>query len=440
MDYIRVSVEACAAVDPAQLHDTIASAKPEIERMQMAQNTGYESSYASINLPADDQMQQRIKEVIAQQQRRNPRILVVIGIGGSCLGTTAVHEMLYGRHYNAGNPTLRVYYVDTIDVDMLHEILHLVEEHLKQGDEVIINVISKSGTTTETVVNFEFFFDLVKKYRPQNYQESMVITTDEGSKLWEFGAQAGITCLAVPRQVGGRYSVLSAVGLFPLGLIGVDIDALCAGAADAVNRCTSLTLSENDAVRRAAVLYMHYQAGRMIHDTFVFCVDGESLGKWYRQLVGESLGKAFDREGKLVHVGITPTVSIGSTDLHSVGQLYLGGPRDKVTTFIAIEKTKYHLIVPEYASFEKLVAKIQGKSVMSILTAILQGVQHAYMQSGLPFMTIVLPQKNARYIGQLMQMQMLEIMYLGYMFNVDPFDQPQVELYKKETRKILAHE
>lgn len=440
MDYIRVSIEESAAVDSAGLHDTIASAKSEIERMQKAQETGYESSYASINLPADDQMRRHIKEVIALQQSRKPCVLVVIGIGGSCLGTMAVHEMLYGRHYNADNPVIRVYYVDTIDVDMLHEILRFVEEYLKQDNEIIINVISKSGNTTETVVNFEFFFDLIKKYRPHNYQESIVITTDEGSKMWEFGAEAGITCLAVPRQVGGRYSVLSAVGLFPLGLIGVDIDALCAGAADSIKRCTSMTIAENDAVQRAAVLYMNYQVGRMIHDTFMFSVDGESLGKWYRQLMGESIGKAFDREGKLVHVGITPTVSIGSTDLHSVGQLYLGGPHDKVTTFIAVEKTKFHLVLPTYASFDKLVAKIQGKSVKSILNAIMQGVQHAYMHAGLPFMTIVLPQKNARYIGQLMQMQMLEIMYLGYMFNVDPFDQPQVELYKKETRKILAHE
>jgi glucose-6-phosphate isomerase len=352
----------------------------------------------------------------------------------------AVHEMIYGRRYNELNSAMRVYYVDTVDSDALYDMLELVQHELKQGREVVINAISKSGTTTETIVNFELFYDLLKKYRPFDYHASMVITTDEGSKLWQFGTQEGITCLAVPQHVGGRYSVFSAVGLFPLGLIGVDIDALCAGAQDSVTRCTSMTMQENYAVQRAAVLYAHYQQGKMIHDSFMFAVDAESLGKWYRQLMGESIGKADDREGKQVRIGITPTVSIGSTDLHSVGQLYLGGPRDKVTTFVAIEQPKHTVIVPEYASFDKLVAKIQGKSVVSILNAILYGVRAAYIRAGLPFMTITMPEKHARYIGQLMQMQMLEIMYLGYMFNIDPFDQPQVELYKTETRKILAHE
>lgn len=440
MNYIKVSIEDSARVEAALLQKIIQEARPEIERIAAAQQKGYDSQYASINLPADTQMIQHVKRMIAQHHQRNPSALIVIGIGGSCLGTMAVHEMLCGRHYNVRDSAMRVYYVDTIDTDALYDVLQLVEELLQQHHEIVINVISKSGTTTETVVNFELFFDLIKRYRSADYRESMVITTDAGSKLWDFGQAEGIACLTIPQQVGGRYSVFSAVGLFPLGLIGIDIDALCAGAQQAVERCTSLVTSDNDAVLRAAVLYAQYQAGKIIHDTFMFSVDGESLGKWYRQLVGESIGKALDREGNQIHVGITPTVSIGSTDLHSVGQLYLGGPRDKVTTFIAVAKTKSHLVVPEYDSFEKLVAKIQGKSVSSILNAILHGVQTAYAHAGLPFMTIMLPEKRAEYIGQCMQMQMLEVMYLGYMFNVDPFDQPEVELYKKETRKILAHE
>jgi glucose-6-phosphate isomerase len=440
MEYIKVSIEGFAGIEAGLLQEVVQGVMPEIERMIAAQKQGYETPYASINLPADDALRRRVHEVIDQQVGRKPAMLVVIGIGGSCLGTMAVHEMLYGRRYNEFNPAMRVYYVDTVDTDALYDVLELMRNELKQGREVVVNAISKSGTTTETIVNFELFYDLLKKYRPSDYQASMVITTDEGSKLWQFGIQEGITCLAIPQLVGGRYSVFSAVGLFPLGLIGVDIDALCAGAQNSIERCTSVKMQENYAVQRAAVLYAHYQNGKMIHDSFMFAVDAESLGKWYRQLTGESIGKANDREGKKVRIGITPTVSIGTTDLHSVGQLYLGGPRDKVTTFIAIEHHQHVVTVPDYASFDKLVAKIQGKSVVSILNAILYGVHAAYMRAGLPFTTITMPEKSAVYIGQLMQMQMLEIMYLGYMFNVDPFDQPQVELYKTETRKILAHE
>jgi glucose-6-phosphate isomerase len=437
---LKISIVDTAAVTLTQLQEVVGNARSEIERIIAARTQGYDTPYASINLPADHQMRETIKKVIASQAARNPAALVVIGIGGSCLGTMAVHEMLYGRRYNERHDAMRVYYVDTIDTDMLYETLRAVEALLKAGRSVVINAISKSGTTTETVVNFELFYDLIKRYHPTDYQKSIVITTDEGSKLWQFAQEEGITPLSIPKLVGGRYSVLSAVGLFPLGLIGVDIDGLCAGAHKAVEDNTSLEFERNYAAQRAAVLAAQYRAGKNIHDSFMFTVDGASLGAWYRQLMGESIGKEHDRQGKQVRIGITPTVSMGSVDLHSVGQLYLGGPRDKVTTFIAIEKDNHMLTLPDYAAFEKLVAKIQKKSVMSIFIALLHGVQIAYKNEGLPFMTIILPKKDAHSVGYLMQMQMLEIMYLGYMFNIDPFDQPQVELYKKETRKILAHE
>jgi glucose-6-phosphate isomerase len=437
---LEISIVETATVALEQLHEIMRDARSEIERIIAARTQGYDTPYASINLPVDIGMRESIKKVIAQQQQHNPAALVVIGIGGSCLGAMAVHEMLYGRRYNEQHDAMRVYYVDTIDADMLYETLAAIEALLKAGRHVVINAISKSGTTTETVVNFELFYDLIKRYHPTDYQKSIVITTDHGSKLWEFAQEQGITALAIPKLVGGRYSVFSAVGLFPLGLIGVDIDALCAGAQDAVEQNTSLNTEHNYAIQRAAVLYAQYNAGKYIHDSFMFTVDGASLGAWYRQLMGESIGKEHDRNGKQVRVGITPTVSMGSVDLHSVGQLYLGGPRDKVTTFVAVTHDNHTVTLPQYAAFEKLVAKIQGKSVSSIFMAILQGVQAAYKNEGLPFMTIMLPKKEARYVGQLMQMQMLEIMYVGYMFNIDPFDQPQVELYKKETRKILAHE
>lgn len=439
MEKIDISIDHTAGVADTQLAEAVQQLKPEVERVAAAQKTGYESDYASINLPADAQMREQVKQVAAEHKKRKPTILVVIGIGGSNLGARAIHEALYGVQYNQHNPDLKVYYVDTVDTDAVYDIYLFVEQALEKGEEVLINVISKSGTTTETIANFELFYHLVKQYKKDAYNQSIVITTDKGSKLWEFGEQENITCLEIPKKVGGRFSVFSAVGLFPLCMIGVDIDALCAGAQLMVEQCLQVN-KHNYAAYRAAVLAVQYKQGKTIHDTFVFSVDCESLGKWYRQLMGESIGKEHDRDGNTVHVGMTPTVSIGSTDLHSVGQLYLGGPRDTVTTFIAITKNKSNLVLPEYESFEKLVAKIQGKSVSFILHAILHGVQQAYANEGLPFMAITLPEKRAAFIGQLMQMQMQEIVYLGYLLNVNPFDQPHVELYKKETRKILAHE
>ena len=164
------------------------------------------------------------------------------------------------------------------------------------------------------------------------------------------------------------------------------------------------------------------------------------MGQWYRQLMGESLGKQHDVQGQDVFVGPTPTVSVGSTDLHSVGQLYLGGPYDKYTTFLSVESYHSTVKIGNAIAVNELVPDLQGKSVAQVVRAIEQGVQLAYTTSQRPFSSIVLPQKNAYYCGQLLQWKMLEIIYMGALLEVNPFDQPQVELYKQETRKILAHE
>jgi glucose-6-phosphate isomerase len=148
--------------------------------------------------------------------------------------------------------------------------------------------------------------------------------------------------------------------------------------------------------------------------------------------MGESLGKA--------NIGLTPTVSIGSTDLHSVGQLYLGGAKNKFTTFVSTQKQKHTVKIPNFKEFDVLVENIQNKSLSFIMDSILHGVQKAYKNNHVPFCTVVLPEINAYYVGQFLQLSMLEMIYLGKLLKVNPFDQPHVELYKQETRKILAHE
>ncbi len=412
---------------------------PEIERIANAVDQNYLSEYASINLPADVQLVQTVQNVIQEKKALQPTMLIVIGIGGSNLGTIAVHEALYGKFYNEQRPDIKLYFADTVDSDYILDILLLVEQELEKQHNVIINVVSKSGTTTETIANFELFLQLLKQTHKTDYQNYIVVTTDKGSKLWDLAQDEGFACLEVPKNVGGRYSVFSAVGLFPLGFIGVDIEQLLAGARSIIPPCANIILEKNPAALSAALLYAHYQ-DITIHDMFLFSVDLESIGKWYRQLMGESIGKEFNRTAKRVMVGITPTVSIGSTDLHSVAQLYLGGPRDKFTTFVLVEKNKSNLELPRFDEFEKLVAKIQGKSLSSIMNAILQGIQTAYSKNNRPFASIIMPEKSAWYVGQLLQWKMIEMMYLGYLLDVNPFDQPNVEAYKKETREILAHE
>jgi glucose-6-phosphate isomerase len=237
--------------------------------------------------------------------------------------------------------------------------------------------------------------------------------------------------------VGGRYSVFSPAGLFPLGLLGINIERLLDGARSMRDTCININVEENPAAISAALQYLHYMSGKNISDLFLFANALESLGKWCRQLMAESLGKEFNKKGETVNIGITPVISIGSTDLHSMAQLYLGGPNDKFTMFLSVENSNSQVKLPNLREYSKLVNGIQGKSLESIMSAIMEGTKAAFRKGKRPFMEVKLPCKSEYYIGQFLQFKMIETIYLGFLLGVNPFDQPNVESYKEETRKIL---
>jgi glucose-6-phosphate isomerase len=201
-------------------------------------------------------------------------------------------------------------------------------------------------------------------------------------------------------------------------------------------KCISKDAEKNPAVLSAIAIFHNYKKGYKINDNFFFNPELESLGKWYRQLMGESIGKEKNIFNKTVHIGITPTVSIGSTDLHSVGQLYLGGPKDKYTNFIWIKQAS-EIAVPKKRIFPKLIEQITAKTAKTILNAILRGVKIAYTKQNLPFSETTLEENSEKHIGEYMQFKMMEIMFLANLLKINAFDQPNVENYKKETKKIL---
>lgn len=412
---------------------------PEVERISRIRNTGYNSDYASINAPLDHLTITLVQEVINQKKKLKPSMLIVIGIGGSSLGTAAVHQALYGSLPNHQAEML-IFYADTIDPDYIQPLIIRMEQELRADNIVLLNVVSKSGNTTETIVNFEIFLNLLKQYKKNTYNEYVVVTSDQDSLLWRLAVQEHFTCLEIPKKIGGRYSVFSPVGLFPLGMTGVDIHALCAGASQALANALDTDITHNIPALSAIILYLQYKKGRTIHDTFLFSADLAGFGAWYRQLMAESIGKEFDNTGKRVTIDMTPTTTIGPNDLHSVAQLYLAGAQTTITTFISVAKNKSDIMVPVIPAFEPLVANVQGKSLSSILNAIEQGVRQTYQERDKPFIQITLAEKKPVYIGQLLQYKMMEIMYLGFLLEINPFDQPQVELYKNKTGKILAHE
>lgn len=437
MKSLHVSFDACG-ISSEKLQQIACRCTPAIERVQAALHEGYDSPYSAAYLPIDQKLITHMIELAKETHKLKPRILIVIGIGGSNLGTIAVQQALYGLH--GFDLKLPVYYVDTVDPDAVSTVAILAERELVQGHPILVNIITKSGRTTETIANGSIFIELLKKYAPENYRDYLVCTTDEGSALWTLALKEGWNRIGIPKMICGRYSVFSAVGLFPLAIMGVDIQKLVKGAADMVKQCIDHEITNNIAALSAAFHYGMYQRGVVIHNFFPFSVDLHMLGCWYRQLISESIGKEYDNHGNHINVGITPLVSIGSIDLHSIVELHLSGPLNTSTEFVEIKKFKNNLSVPFCQNFDELVAHVQGKPLSSLMHAMLVGTQRAYQTKKRPFIGTTLPEKTAEHVGQLMQWKMIEIMYLGYLFEINPFEQPQVELYKKETRALLAHE
>jgi len=204
------------------------------------------------------------------------------------------------------------------------------------------------------------------------------------------------------------------------------------------DNCLDGKLTENYAMLSAGITYHYWAEHVRISNSFFFNPEMESAGKWYRQLMGESIGKSHNLDGEEVHAGITPIVTIGSTDLHSMAQLYSGGPRDKLTTIIYSSQTQIKTDLPRELEFAGLVDGIAGKDFAKIMDAIVGGVKAAYLKNELPFMEVGFSEITARTVGAFLQFKMLEEMYLARLLNVNAFDQPNVEDYKLETKKLLA--
>lgn len=389
--------------------------------------------YRFFNLPADEATLQFIMQVADQKKSLKPSAIVVIGIGGSNLGTLAIAQALAPIEKSPTIPQL--FFADTLDSDNLSRLIIQLNTIWANGGEVLLNVISKSGTTLETIANFNLILSLLQKMRPQTYRQWVVVTSDDNSPLYHLARQQGYDYLPIPAAVGGRFSVFSCVGLFPLAMIGIAIKDLCAGA-QRINKHAVQTIDPlaNWPIIYASALDQLYQRGFIVHDHLIFSTDLTGIGFWYRQLLAESLGKTINREKK----GILPTVSLATTDLHSVLQLYLAGPSITSTTFLSVKKEISAVAIPNTTNDEN--SFFSQKTCPAIMQAIMHAVQSEYQEHKKPFFSIQLSQKNAESIGELLQFYMISVVYLGYLWGVNPFDQPEVENYKKKTKEILRNE
>ncbi|MFZ9888921.1 MAG: glucose-6-phosphate isomerase, partial [Myxococcota bacterium] len=302
-------------------------------------------------LPDDTALAARVRELAAQLRERFDR-LVILGSGGSSLGGRMLLEAL------AAEPG-RVLLVDNVDPVRFERTLASLDL-----ERTAFNVISKSGGTVETAAQFVVLRDRLRRaFGDEGYRARVIATTDDAKGLMREIADAdGLRTLPIPDNVGGRFSVLTAVGLLPAAYAGIDLEQLQAGARSMRSRCTSSDLSLNLALAHAA---LHHLADttlrRPIHVVMPYCDRLRPFGEWYCQLWGESLGKARTRDGKRVHLGPTPVVAVGSTDQHSQIQLYVEGPEDKVVTFLRLEEPEE--LVPFPAEAPAGYAYLQGHTM-----------------------------------------------------------------------------
>ena len=349
--------------------------------------------------------------------------VVIIGIGGSYLGARSAIEALTFLDNNAPE----IYYLGTnVNTSYLQNILSKLE-----GKEVYVNVISKSGTTLEPALSFRVVTEFLKEsYGAENLQERIIVTTDkEKGALKDLANKEGYETFVVPDNVGGRYSVLTAVGLLPMAMAGINIDEVMQGAQAAQQECNN-PLAKNDCYKYAINRHILYQEGKKIEILASYNPFLEQTAGWWKQLFGESEGK----EGK----GIFPAAVSYTTELHSLGQYIQEGERHIFETVLNIENESDEIVVPAAKSDADNLNYLANKKISVIEDAIQEAVIKAHTNGGVPNLVINIPELNAYHLGQLYYFFEKACAVSAHLSGVNPFNQPGVEAYKKEMTKLLS--
>lgn len=386
----------------------------------------------------------------AQERRGRFDNLLILGIGGSALGTIALggallhpYHNLLSREERGGWPRLLV--LDNVDPDQTSALFDLLD-----WEHTLINVVSKSGGTAETAAAYLLVRGILEGHLggkaaravggTNPIAEHLVFTTDpEKGVLREIAGEEGIPAFPVPEGVGGRFSVLSPVGLLPAALCGMDVPALLAGAGAMERRIRESPGLGNPAGLFAAVQYLEYAAfSRRLSVMMPYSARLRHVADWFKQLWAESLGKARDRQGIEVHVGPTPLEALGATDQHSQVQLYAEGPDDKVVTFLRVGLFEREAPIPRLHQEKPALAYLGGHGLDELLNAEQRATAWALARRGRPSLRIDVPRVDAHSLGQVLYMLEVATGLVGELLDINAFDQPGVELGKEATYALLG--
>lgn len=425
-------------IDPerlAALGDRFREVHEDVERLRAAGELGF------YDLPYVSDLVENI-ESFANGIGQGSANVVVLGIGGSALGTIALQTALLDPFWNELDDEERDFYprlyvIDNPDPVTFAALLRRIDVR-----RTLFNVISKSGGTAETMSQFLIVRQLLEEAIGDGYRRHLLFTTDpESGVLRRLAQEEGIATLPVPPNVGGRFSVLSAVGLLPAAMVGIPIQELLEGARAMDERCRTEVLKENPAGMYAALQYLaDIDLDARIHVMMPYSDPLRDVADWFRQLWAESLGKRHTRSGEEVFVGPTPVKSLGATDQHSQVQLYMEGPFDKTVTFITeAERTEDVTIPSVYPDVPEL-GYLGGHTLGELLRVEKEATAEALTRAGRMNMSIEIPTVDARSIGELFFMLQVATVYAGGFYNVDPLDQPGVELGKQLTYRAMGRE
>ncbi len=373
----------------------------------------------------------RIKKAAAKIQSDSD-VLIVIGIGGSYLGARAAIEFLRHSFYNNVSKEIRktpeIYYAgNSISATYVKHLIDVIGDR-----DFSVNIISKSGTTTEPAIAFRVFKELlIKKYGREEANKRIYATTDKArGALKQVANEEGYESFVVPDDVGGRFSVLTAVGLLPIAVSGADLDALMAGAASMRALCMNSDFSANAALQYAAVRNILYRKGKSVEVLANYEPSLHYVSEWWKQLYGESEGK--DQKG------IFPASVDLTTDLHSMGQFIQDGARIMYETVLNVAKSREEIVLTAEPVDLDGMNYLAGKTVSFVNESAMKGTQLAHVDGGVPNLVVNIPEQNEFYLGQLFYFFEFACGVSGYMLAVNPFNQPGVESYKKNMFALLG--
>lgn len=391
-----------------------------------------------LNLGYNEETVWYVKEFASMVEGRFDNILV-LGIGGSALGGLAVTEALLKPYWNLLTPEQRnglprIFFLDNIDPDSMNGLLDILDL-----SKTLVNVITKSGSTAETMSQYMIIKDRLEKELGDNYRRNIVATTDKKmGVLRQLADQEGYKTFVVPDDVGGRFSVFSAVGLVPFALVGLDIDQIMNGIKDMDLALKNTDIHQNVAAQGALIQYLlDTKKGKNLSVMMPYSSRLKYVSDWFVQLWAESLGKEVNNNGEKVNIGPTPIKAVGATDQHSQIQLYNEGPKNKVITFIRVKNFDTTLEIPKIFEYTGI-GYLGGKTINDLINAEADSTRVALADYSCPTMTLTIEKIDEYNIAQLLYMLEVQTAIAGELYNINTFNQPGVEQAKNYTYALMG--